>query len=645
MDGRFSLLKRYRYAADATHFEVAQVAKLQRQIAPLYSLLSLSAASLAFTHRHVAPTVLTLILPALLITACIGRIIRWLMVPTDRQITPAEARIILQRTLVMAGVFAVLFVAWAIALDQYGGPYEQGHVAMFVAVTVLGCVFCLGYHPHAAALVCAIVIGTFLAYCLSKGSEVIAAIAINIALVTGVILKVLRDSFAGFLNLELSQQALEQKRAEAQELSEENALLAQTDPLTGLPNRRFFFAELDRLLAEGDRSFTVALLDLDGFKPVNDTYGHAQGDQLLQIISQRLRQVSAGQMVVARLGGDEFGVLMKLDAQEAVVRGQQFCDIVKEPVPLPEATVVVGCSLGLATYPDAGQTAQGLFDCADFALYHAKEQRRGACVVFSSELEELIRSEQAVDSAFQAADLDRELSVVFQPIFATREIQLVGVEALARWESPQVGTVPPEQLIAAAERVGMARRTTLTLFDKALEGAARLPLDVRLTFNLSALDIADEVTVTSLLDRLARSGIAPQRIVFELTENSLITDLGTARLSLERLRNTGALLALDDFGTGFSSLSTLHELPFDILKIDRSFAARLNDHTGRRLVSAIRGLAETLSLQCVLEGIETEQQLVEATLAGFDYAQGYYLARPGRIEDVVESLEKHRRAA
>lgn len=634
---RFSLSWFERYAAGQTGHEIAQVNKLQRQIAPLYILLSLSAAALAFTHRHSAPTLLILVVPGVLITACMVRTLHWALAGQRGAMTKSQARAILQRTTIVAGVLSVAFVSWAIALDQYGGAYEHGHVAMFIAVTVLGCIFCLAYHPRAAVIVCVIVLGTFLTYCVISGSEVLIAIGINIALVTGVILMVLRDSFRAFIGLEDSQQALERKRIEAQVLSEENALLAQTDALTGLPNRRFFFAQLEAMLAEADRPFAVGLLDLDGFKPVNDTYGHAQGDRLLQAISLRLNGGGSDAIVVTRLGGDEFGVLLKLSPDAALETGQALCDLVKEPVVLADATVAVGCSMGLACFPEAGASAHELFDRSDFALYHAKAQRRGGCVVFSAELEELVRSEQVVDRAFQAADLEHELSVVFQPIFELSTLTLVGVEALARWHSPLVGAVSPEQLIAAAERTGLSRPTTLRLFEKALAGAAMLPSDIRVTFNLSAIDLADEKTVTALLRHVADIQFDPRRIVFELTENSLITDMDTARRSLDRLKASGAKLALDDFGTGFSSLSSLHELPFDIVKIDRSFAARLNDPIGQRVVLAIRRLAETLSLQCVLEGIETETQLKEAAVAGFDYAQGYYLAVPSSIKDVIRS--------
>ena len=634
----------YRDAVRTSDFEIAQVANLQRQIAPLYALLSLSAASLAYTHRNLAPTSLTVIVPAILIAACLARMVRWLFVAQEPTPSRLVARQRLRKTTFMACFFAVAYAAWALALDQYGGAEEHGHVSMFVAITVVACVFCLGYLPLAATLVCTIVIGSFLVYSFVQGSEVGKVVAINIALVTCVILKVLRDSFAAFLRLEISQRALARKQSEAEVLIETNAALARTDPLTGLPNRRFFHDELERLLAAGGASFAVALVDLDGFKPVNDTYGHAQGDSLLKVISERLRDF-ASDCTVARLGGDEFGILFTCDASRAAKAGQHLCELMKRPVPLTGATVVVGCSIGIAGYPQAGDNAQDLLDRADFALYHAKEHRRGGCVVFSSKLDGMIRTERAVESAFQIADLDRELSVAFQPIFSTHDNRVVAVEALARWTSPSIGAVSPERLIATSERAGMARRTTLKLFEKALAGAARLPDAVALNFNLSAVDLADETTVAMILDELALSPVAATRLVFEITENSMISDMATTRRSLGRLRAVGAKVALDDFGTGFSSLSSLHELPLDILKVDRSFAAQLADATGRRLVGAIRGLAETLSLRCVLEGIETEQQLIDATAAGFDFAQGYLLARPGSIEDVLETLSDLRREA
>jgi diguanylate cyclase (GGDEF)-like protein len=485
------------------------------------------------------------------------------------------------------------------------------------------------------------VIGTFLVYCLRDGGEERVATAINIALVGTVILKVLYDSFAAFIELERSQEALLHERRAAERLSDENFKLANTDALTGLPNRRQFFAELERLMTpreDGPAAFTMGVLDLDGFKPVNDTYGHSHGDRLLTAIGDRLRGTVSERIMVARLGGDEFGVIIRAPAGDATGEGQRLCDLVRQPVAIGDTTVSVGCSAGLAHFPDAGSDAHQLFDRADFALYRAKSQHRGGCIAFSPELEQMIRSGQVMEAALQAADLERELSLVFQPVFATAAVRIVAVEALARWHSPQLGAVRPDLFIPVAEQLGIARKMTRVLFDKAVTVLATLPEPIRMTFNLSPADLADPLTIDLLVGRLAASGLSPTRLVFEITENALITDIHAARTMLERLRATGARLALDDFGTGYSSLSTLHQLPFDIVKVDRSFAVRLADDVGRRLVAAIRGLARSLSLECVIEGIETEAQLIEATLSGFEYAQGFFLGRPVAVDELHRAV-------
>lgn len=201
-----------------------------------------------------------------------------------------------------------------------------------------------------------------------------------------------------------------------------------------------------------------------------------------------------------------------------------------------------------------------------------------------------------------------------------------------------IGTVSPELLIASAERIGRARQVTLALFDKAIAGLGALPEEMGISFNLSGNDVGDTETIDVLLERIAASGYYPRRLLFEITETSLISEIENARVALERLRATGARIALDDFGTGYSSLSSLHQLPLDVIKIDRSFAARLDEANGRRLISAIRNVARALSLDCVIEGIETETQLISARIAGFALAQGFFIARPMPIEDLVRQL-------
>lgn len=620
---------------------VEQFLRLRTQLPPMYLILTMNAAALAYTHLALAPAWLAIDLPLVLIVACVVRTIQWMRPIDEAALTETIALRMLRRTEIMATILSVLFVTWALALDQYGHDVEHGHVTVFVAITVMGCIFCLSYLPRAAHLVCFVVLGVFISYCLARGTVTMSSMAFNILMVSVVVLKVLRDSFGSFTALEDSRAALHHERAQAQHLAEENARLAHSDPLTGLPNRRYFFARLDALLARGDRTvpFSIGVIDLDRFKPVNDVHGHAQGDRLLQMIGERLRAASGPDVVIARLGGDEFGLIVEGPIEAAEAFGDELCRRVQEPVPLGDIVVSVGCSGGLAAWPEAGASAHDLFDRADFALYHAKRARRGSIVRFSSELERMIRSEQALEAALQSADLMRELAMVYQPIVRTRSMAVVGMEALARWESPAIGAVPAEQLFATAERLGMARTVTLAAFDSVLADFARLPSGQRMSFNLAPTDIADPGTVAALIERIARSGIDAHRLVFEITETSLIGDFAAARAALEKLRACGAKIALDDFGTGYSSLSSLHMLPIDIIKIDRSFAARLDDSEGRRLIGAIFNLTRSLRLECVFEGIETEMQLMEATLAGFHYAQGYYIERPVALEVLLEQQQ------
>jgi len=626
---------------------VEQFWRLRRQLPRMYLILAMNAATLAYTHYRLAPTWLTVYVAGVLIAICGLRLIEWLRPVDAARITSEFATRILRRTEVLASTLSVAFVSWAMLLDQYGGANEHGHVTVFVAITVMGCIFCLSYLPRAAHIVCYVVLGVFLTYCIARGTFTLTAMAFNIMMVGIVVLSVLSDSYNSFTTVLESRVALQNERSQAQRLAEENAWLAHSDALTGLPNRRFFFARLDAMLARTDRAkpFCIGVFDLDRFKPINDMHGHAQGDRLLQFIGERLQGACGPDAIIARLGGDEFGLIIEGSLDDAEKLGKWVCNLVQAPVPLGDSVVSLGCSGGLASWPEAGTTAHDLFDRADFALYHAKKARRGDMVRFSAELEHIIRSEQALEAALQSADLKRELTMVYQPIVRTRSMATIGIEALARWHSPQVGAVPAEQLFATAERLGMARTVTLELFGRVLGDFARWPKGMRLSFNLAPTDVADPETVTALLDQIAASGVDARRLIFEITETSLFGDFDLARSSLKRLRGCGARIALDDFGTGYSSLSTLHMLPIDIVKIDRTFAARLDDADGRRLVRAIFNLTRSLNLECVIEGIETEMQLMEVTLAGFDYAQGYFIERPLELKSVLAGLKARKEAA
>ncbi|MCR5869352.1 MULTISPECIES: putative bifunctional diguanylate cyclase/phosphodiesterase [unclassified Sphingomonas] len=626
-------------ASNAQSLPLAQYEQLRRQIPWLYLLLFANAGTLAISHGDTASRWIAQGIPLILVGIAVLRMIHWLRAPTPAELSEAEAARRNRRTQIVALAIGGGFTIWVIALDWFSAGAMRGHVAVALAVTLLSCMLCLMHVPRAAAMLAAAVVTPYALYCLSTGSLPAIFTALNIALVTAVMSKILIGSNRMFVDLVQSQQALRDERSQASRLSDENQLLAQTDSLTGLPNRRHFFARLDACLTEreanGRAPFCVGVLDLDRFKPINDTFGHATGDRLLSELGRRLSGFCGEELMIARLGGDEFGILIDGDASTARARLAGLRETICAPMMIHDASLRVGCSIGLAVYPDAGRNAHALFDRSDYALYHAKSHERGECVIFSAEHEAMIRDELQLEAAFRAADLSAELSLLFQPIYETRSMTLASVEALARWHSPQLGLVMPDRLIAMAERLGLINQVTLILFAKLLAKAERLPTGVGVSFNLSVHDIASPETIRELTRMIVASGIEPARLTFEITETTLMSDIDGARTVLEQLRALGVRVALDDFGTGYSSLGILHQIPLDILKVDRSFAAGMTTQSGRAMIAAIRGLAHSLSLDCVIEGIETEAQLMEASLLGCRYAQGYLLGRPAPMGSVL----------
>jgi len=610
---------------------IAQYGELKRQVPLLYTLLVLNACAVTYTHLAFAPGWLTVGFNGVLILACGWRIAHWLLAKDASQIGVDEARVQLQRTTIVGGVLGVAFVIWSLMLDQYGSTIERGHVALFIAVTVIGCIFCLVHVPQAAMLLTASVTVPYLGYYLYQGNPVFTAMALNIALVTAVMIWVLLNSYEGFETLIRSKDRLALKQRETERLGAENARLANTDALTGLPNRRYFFAELDRQLEIAKRSgerLAVGVFDLDRFKPVNDTYGHVLGDRLLALVGRRFADAADTGITLARLGGDEFGMLLTRDIEHAQSIGQAICDRLATPFTIDDHQIALGCSAGVAIYPDAGSTVHELFDRSDYALYHVKSARRGECALFSIDHETLIRTTRAVEVALQAADLEAELHVRYQPIVCMQTMAILGVEALGRWTSPVLGSVNPEQFITAAERIGMIETITLSLFGKALADFATMPETLGLSFNLSAHDIVSSRTVAALLVMVEEARVDPKRITFELTETALMRDFDAAVAGIRSLRALGIRIALDDFGIGYSSLGYLRRLPLDKVKVDRSFTADIDETSGRTIVTAILGLCQTLELDCIVEGVETEAQLEKLHALGYRIAQGYLFAAP-----------------
>jgi diguanylate cyclase (GGDEF)-like protein len=625
----------------------AQFAAFSKQVPLLYFILITNSLAVAYTFLPLAPRWLTLAVPALFCGFTGVRTVWWLR---QRQRVPTDAETLrnLRLTNRLTAPIGVLFTCWSFMLFPYGDPFAKGQVAFYMAVTVIGCIFCL-MHVRSSALIVTVVVNVpYVLYFFLTGEPTLKAIAINQLLVSGAMVTVLFIYYRDFADLVASRKSLIAQQAATQALSDENFRLANLDSLTELPNRRRFFAELAGAFAgsrdKGTR-LAVGIIDLDGFKPVNDTYGHTVGDRVLIEAARRIREACESfaerPVHLARLGGDEFGLVVGGEPREEdlLALGSHIGDRVKLPYQVDTTHAVLSCSIGFALYPRAVESAEALYECADYALYHAKRRQRGSSVIFSSELEAEIRNRGVIEHMLRDADFAAEMHLVFQPIVDAASERTTAFEVLARWHSPRLGLVSPADFIPAAERIGVIRSLTRALLIKALAAARTSPDDIRLSFNLSAHDICAPDGILPLIAVIEASGVSPRRIDFEITETAVTFDFARAQASVATLKAMGCGISLDDFGTGYSSLSHVHLLPLDKIKVDRSFVADINDNgVAHKIVKSIAGLCADMDITCTVEGVETKEQLDSLRELGCDLIQGYLFAKPMPPEAVAGYL-------
>lgn len=617
----------------------AQMRALHNQVPLLYVIMAINSTAVAYTHLGVAPDLITIYPLAALLALCGVRLGLWLR-RRRRPIDDVRIGAKLRMTVALTALLAAGFMLWAAALLRYGDPYAQAHVLLYGATTAIACVFCLAQLRAAALLIVVIVTVPFCAHVGQLDNPVMKAIALNLLIVMGAVAFALLVCHRDFSRL-IGQQV------ELERLSRENLRLANLDTMTGLPNRRSFFASLEQALVEAEgpgERVVVGLVDLDGFKPVNDAHGHGAGDAVLQETARRLCAVMGEDGAVARLGGDEFGLVLRgtdgAGAAEAL--GEAIRTALGAPYRLPHGgTAQIGASVGFAAYPEAGHKAALLVERADYALYYAKEHSRGAVVLFTEEHERRLRTQSVIEQALRHADLARELSLVYQPIVDVRRGRTVAFEALARWTSPDLGPISPAVFVPIAERSGLITRITAVLLGQALAAARAWPDEVALSFNLSMADIASPQAAEGIVAAIRSSGLKPGRMILEATETALIQDIGKAQTVLETLKANGIAIALDDFGTGYSSLGYVHRLPLDKLKIDRSFISEITaDPASRDIVTSIIALARNLKLDCVVEGIETDEQARLLESLGCVLMQGYHFHRPMGFSDTLPYLDR-----
>jgi diguanylate cyclase (GGDEF)-like protein len=622
----------------------SQLQAFSRQIPLIYFMLIVNTTAVAITHLGSAPAWLSIYIPAALGALCIARSVRWWCV-RQRVLTAAQAAPELRKLIWLACIFAIAFSSWSLLLFPYGTAFEQAQVAFYMATTLVGCVFCLMHLRVVALLLLSIVILSFSTFLVFTGHPVLIAMAIDMTLVgiaLAVIIQLYHRTFAGVVHAQRELQLSQQK---TQRLSDDNFRLASIDSLTDLPNRRSFFASLramsDQALSTGD-GFNVGLIDLDGFKQVNDIYGHASGDLVLQEVGLRLQALAEPGLLFARLGGDEFGILVqfKLSNESLVELGQRICEALSRPYRVAGNVAELSGTIGWAAFPEAGVTVTQVFERADAALYVGKESRRGTPVIFSTEHETRIRRSSLVTQELRHADLEAELFLEFQPIYDLLTHRPIGLEALGRWHNARLGAVKPEEFIRIAERTELILRITEILLHKALDEVSRWPWELYLSFNLSAIDISTSARARRLIDIVAQSGVPPHRVSFEITETAVTRDFEQAHSALTMIKQAGCRVSLDDFGTGYSSLSYVHRLPFDTIKIDRSFVTDIDTNSAsKKIVKSVLDLCRNLGLECVVEGLETATQAEVVKTLGACAGQGYLFSRPMRAGAVAAYLQ------
>lgn len=434
------------------------------------------------------------------------------------------------------------------------------------------------------------------------------------------------------------------------EAEERARLLAETDPLTGCLNRRSLPAAAGDLIARcsgTDGAVAFVMIDLDNFKQINDLNGHAAGDRVLREAADRIRSLLPRDALVARLGGDEFACVLPYDAGDPEMLDrlvQRMIARVADPIDISggiaETTVSAGIASTLAEPSEEGpHDAQTFIHRADIAMYHAKKRGKNGYFWFESRMESELRFRHSLEAGIRAGLANGEFVPYYEQQIDLETGELVGFEMLARWHSPRLGVVPPDVFIPIAEEMGVIAALSEQLIERALEDAKDWDRSLSLSVNISPLQLNDPWFAQRILKLLVKHNFPPQRFEIEITESCLHENIALVRTMILSLRNQGVRISLDDFGTGHSSLSQLRTLPFDRIKIDRSFVSGIGKDGGSsKVVNAIVSLGEGLGMPVTAEGIEDEAILADLRELGRLKGQGYIYGRPETIEQVRNRL-------
>lgn len=430
--------------------------------------------------------------------------------------------------------------------------------------------------------------------------------------------------------------------------------LAEHDALTDLPNRRHFAKKVEEA-ADTTKctksAYSILLIDLDRFKPINDVYGHTMGDAVLCEIASRLQSAVREGDTVARLGGDEFAVICAVDTttddtiEAASNLANRIIAKISVPIVLGENSFNVGASIGIAVCPQDGRDQDELLKSADLAMYGAKRDGRGRFLFYEKAMDEDARRQSALEGDLRLAVASHEIYPNYQPLMELSKGRLIGFEILARWQHKSLGQIAPDIFIPVAEKLGLISALTLELLRTACSDAKLWPDDLVLALNLSPLQLADPMLPMQILSVLGETGFPPNRLEIEVTEGALIRDLLGAKAILTSFQNLGMKISLDDFGMGYSSMYNLADLRFDKIKIDRAFIQSMNGNPeSLAIVNAVLALSKRLGVPTLAEGVENEAAMDRLIDSGCEFGQGYLFGKAVSALETIEVIESSRGA-
>lgn len=617
-----------------------RAAHLAARLPALYTIFAVTACLIVYAFAGTASIIQTVIAPLIYVTICLARARYWSKKAVFSR-EDSKLRSDISRLQFIGPAIILFAIMWIVSLYPGASAFQQGVVHYVVALMITAGILTLIDTPRTAILggaVAAIPLCTVLILYGDINHMMIALCQIS---VTVLLVFIAVQNYEDLGQLLTSSRELRERQTRIEKNAAELEVLSSTDALTGIFNRRAILAIAEQeIVNQATAEPWLALLDLDGFKQINDTYGHPVGDQVLQAVADRINSAPSIEHC-GRIGGDEFAFLISGDNSDAkaLAIAREVTRLIAEPLEINDICIMPQASIGLRK--TARMTLSECLERADFALFKAKENV-GSVALFDEEQERELLFQNRVAADFKNADLGEELDVEFQPIVDFDTGQILSVEALARWRRKNSGVVMPSVFIELAETTGRVGEITDCMIKKAVDMAVTWPENIGLQINLSPKDLMRKELAEHIRASLDAANFPAKRVTFEVTETTLVTKPGEALTTITAIRDLGCKVALDDFGTGYSSLAYLDRFPFDQIKLDREFARKLGEGTiSAAIASTVFALCQKLNLDCTIEGIESQDQALLARTLGMRRMQGYFFAKPLKPEALRAMLDEN----